>query len=147
MRDLIFLLKIMGLTFVVVIILQIKVGEDTLEDRAMRFVAQSSLMAPVQDVADGLVVFLRQNFRDLTSKFKDNIAKPFKKEEAPGNRSLGVQLQRSQAVLQKQAEEAAKEVGDSAGRLSTRARTTVEQIREEWRTQEQQKADSAEAQW
>ena len=53
MGDLIFILKSFLLTGIVVVLLQVKIGDRTFEERAMIWIQTSSMVRPLHDVASG----------------------------------------------------------------------------------------------
>ena len=53
MFQMISLVKTLAFTVVIVLLLQVKVGNDTLEDRAVFWFRSSPLIEPIQTVVDG----------------------------------------------------------------------------------------------
>lgn len=81
MSEFVFFLKLFGLTIALVLVMQIQVGEVSLEDHAMSFVQSSSITSPLNAVAHGGA----KMFRDASSRIHAAIVhKPqkYKKEEA-----------------------------------------------------------------
>ena len=67
MFRLIFFLKQIALTFVVVAILQIKIGDKTAESHFMNFAFNSPLVEPLREVADSGVKYINIGWNKLKS--------------------------------------------------------------------------------
>lgn len=81
MSDFVFFLKLSGLTLALVLVMQIQVGETSIEDHAMSWVQSSTITSPLNAIAHGGA----KMFRDGTSMVHSAIVrKPqkYKKEEA-----------------------------------------------------------------
>ena len=81
MSDFVFFLKLFGLTLVLVLAMQIQVGEISIEEHAMSWVQSSTITSPLNGVAHGGAKL----FRDASSRIYATIArKPrtYKKEES-----------------------------------------------------------------
>lgn len=110
MGDLFFFLKCLFLTVVLVVLMQIRIGEYTLEDRFLNWAHESAIVTPLQDVAHGGAKVLRNTWRKLTSGISSKFNETLKSENFPGARTLGVGLERSQKVLEEQARKAKSKV-------------------------------------
>lgn len=108
MGDIFFFLKMIVFTVVFILMMQIKIGPTTLEQKALNWIHTTSIMEPVHDVAQGGVIALKSLWSDVIGSIDSNVKKTFNSDNVPGNRSLGIELKRSQAYL-KQAAEKAKE--------------------------------------
>ena len=73
MGSLIFVVKSFFITLVVLVLLQIKIGDFTLENRINNFVHTSGVIQPAQQIADGLVRFIRNTWRSATGNFKGDV--------------------------------------------------------------------------
>ncbi len=101
MSTLFFFARCIVMTFLIVILAQIRIGPTTLEEKASLALQQSSLIEILQPTVDGSVRLIRDVWRSFTG----GISTPFWKSlqgSAPGSRSLGIDLQRSKAYLEKQ---------------------------------------------
>ncbi len=98
MKEVFFVLKVLVITFVVVMLMQIRVGQLTLEERASVLIQDSWLTGQVQNVGDGLQKVLGQ----VTGSLGKKVSAVFKKEEAPSERNI-IKLERS-ATYKKEAE-------------------------------------------
>ena len=106
MGDLFFITRIFILTCIAVVLLQIKVGDKTLEQRSLDWVATSEAGHYLQEVSDGTIKFLYQGWSKLTEKFSDNFSAKlnWNKENTPGYRHLKFQLERSQEYVKEKAQ-------------------------------------------
>lgn len=109
MFDLFFFLKTLIMTLVVVLLLQIRVGDYTLEDHAHLFVKTSSLTYPLQVAADGASRAIRDVMKrvhqSLSSRFWGNKMA----DEQSASRAPKFDWQRSQRYLEEQAQRAGRE--------------------------------------
>ncbi|MDC0980310.1 hypothetical protein OAQ84_01100 [Bdellovibrionales bacterium] len=115
MGDLYFLIKTLIGTFVVVVLLQIKIGEGTVERHVMGWIHQSEMTAPIQEAAHGGVIAIRELWKKIVSGVGTGFSKSFDRENLPGSRNLGVAVERSRAYLSEQAERAAELVKGELG--------------------------------
>src|SRR5690606_34334297 len=83
MMDLMFFIKTLVLTLLVVMLLQIEVGGKSLETQAMSFMHDSQVTRPLNDVASGAAELVRDLAKKISSGINSNAekAKP-KVEEA-----------------------------------------------------------------
>lgn len=112
MSDLFFVLKMTIMTFIIVIIMQVKFGASTVEQQTMNWVRTSNVVAPLHEVAQGAMVFLRQGFRQLTGSVSSKAGSLLDSENVPGKRHLRFQMDRSEAFLREQAERLKQQVQD-----------------------------------
>lgn len=108
MFQMISILKSLAFTLLIVLLLQVKVGNDTLEDRAVFWFRSSPLVQPMQKVVDGGVKVLQQSFGKLTGLFDWNLKDQLKQK--PGNRDLNFQVERSRQYIREQAERVARKM-------------------------------------
>jgi hypothetical protein len=101
-------LQTLILTLVVIILLQIKIGESTLEQRTIQWYRTSNLAAPIQEVADGGAKLVR----DVINKIADSVnIQIFEKvKDRPGHRDMGLRLERSKKFLEEQTKRAARKI-------------------------------------
>lgn len=103
MKEIIFVLKVFVITFVVVVIMQIRIGDLTVEERASIFIQDSWVTEQIQLVGDGLEKVLAQTTGGLGKK----LSSIFKKEEVVERGNF--KLERSatyQSTLKKEQEAA-----------------------------------------
>tara|TARA_B100000749_G_scaffold280893_1_gene280413 strand:+ start:14237 stop:14719 length:483 start_codon:yes stop_codon:yes gene_type:complete len=106
--DILFFIKTIVMTLVVVVLLQVKIGEFTLEQRATQWARQSSVAKPIQDVAHGGLLALRDGWRHFYSLFSGEVQKVIGSDEAPGKRNLGITFERSKKYFEEKSEKAKK---------------------------------------
>jgi hypothetical protein len=82
MSDLIFFIKLFCLTVALVLVMQIQVGERSLESHAMGWVQTSALVAPLNTVAQGAAKAARDLSSTIHASIEKNTGKK-KKEAAP----------------------------------------------------------------
>lgn len=104
-----FVLKIFVLTVVIVLLMQIKVGEQTVENHAHSFLKTSSILAPLNEIAQGGAALFRSTYQGAIKTFDSIVTKKFRSDSSPGKRGL-VDVKRSQKYekdqeLKKQAQE------------------------------------------
>ena len=109
MSELFFILKSILLTLVVVVLMRIKIGPLTLEERTTSWVQSAAITLPIQEVANGGVKLIREGwkrvFGNLNSKFFNSVDS----SQAPGKRHLGINMKRSEEYLRNQATRLKKE--------------------------------------
>lgn len=106
MSELFFFLKCFVMALVFIVLLQIRMGDSTLEDRAMSWVRQSSLVQPLQEVAQGGVTVIREGWKGLANKVGSKFNSTFSSDQFPGARSINLQWERSRAALREQVDRA-----------------------------------------
>lgn len=104
MFQILFFIKTVFLTFVVVFLLQIKIGESTLEQKAFHFIQSSRILEPLRETSSHAVTFLRIQSRKVSSLFSTRINESWSASQIPGQRHLGLSLERSRQFLESQAE-------------------------------------------
>ena len=96
------------MTLVVIVLLQIKIGDSTLEQRTIQWYRTSDLAAPIQQVANGGARIVR----DVLNKVADSVNFQLFEDvkNRPGSRDLGLKLERSKKFLEQQTKRAAKKI-------------------------------------
>lgn len=102
MSDIFFFLKIMFLTMVAVLFMQIRWGGVTVEHHAMRLLTASALVTPIDDTAQAAVVFIRNSWNKMTKTFNTKFSNSLRKENQPGTRLSGFDMARSEVVKKTQ---------------------------------------------
>lgn len=100
MSNLFYFFKSLVLTFVFVFVLQIRIGNQSLEDRALFWIHDSQVMVPLQEVAEGGVKILQRMWDTLTRGLQRNFKEKLSWETRPGEREL-IQIKRSAQYLMK----------------------------------------------
>ena len=106
MSELFLIAKAMFLTVVVVIVLQVKVGDYTLEEKAKIYALNSPMAEPLMEVAKGGAKVITHGWGKLLSLMGNNISDFFNGDRTPGKRSLQLDLDRSKKYLEEAAEKA-----------------------------------------
>lgn len=97
MGDIFFVIKVSIITLVLVFLMQIKIGDDTLENQALVALRQSPFSSQLQELGDGGWKELRKNIAEITRKISDSFGR--KAEDRLKFLSFG----RSDAHLEKEA--------------------------------------------
>ena len=111
-----FTLKALALTFIVTVLMQIKWGTATIEDHTIQFITTSGLVKPVDDTANGAVVFIRNSWNQLTKYLNTNFTNALRSENRPGSRQNFLSLERSEKASPREKMEA--ENGESQSRVN-----------------------------
>jgi hypothetical protein len=114
MSSLTFFARTMVLTFVAVLLLQVRWGTTTLEDHTMNFLTSSALVKPIDQTASGMVIFIRNTWNRVTKSINTNFTNALRRENQPGSRFEGFTIQRSQEYIQQNAREASRAAGEAA---------------------------------
>ena len=117
MFDIIHFVKYLVMTFLIVLLMQIKIGENTFEQKAHAFIQTSSVTEPLRQVADGGERILRQSWRKLWGMFDKDLFKKMQREHLAGSRSL-IDIERSEQFIKENAKkirERAQIEGESFG--------------------------------
>lgn len=96
MSHLFYVLKIGIATFLVVVLMQIQVGRNTIENHAENYIRKSNLFEPARQVAEGGFIALKIAYRKTLNIADSFVTKQFRAENSPGQRKL-LQIKRSLA--------------------------------------------------
>ena len=102
-------------TVIVIIFLQIRTGDQTLEQRSENFIRQSTMIGHLQQVADGALVVLQKLMGQVGQVFETKVSKTIDTSNLPGNR-LNIDISRSREFLREQAARAKKAVDATVGK-------------------------------
>ena len=86
MGDLIFVIKMCIYTLVLIVILQVKVGPTTLEQKLYEFTHQSHLAGQLQGVAQGAAHFIGIQYNHLTGHLNSKYIDQHSSSQQPGSR-------------------------------------------------------------
>ncbi len=106
MSEIFFILKTMVLTAVLVVVLQIRVENQSLEDKATEYLQSTTVLAPLQETADGALKVVKKFWKTAMGSMNSKFMREFNSDQTPGKRKLGVQLERSKEYFEEQAEKA-----------------------------------------
>lgn len=102
MSDFVFALKMLAFAVVIVVLMQIRVGGESIESRAESFIRTAGPVLVLRDVAEGALLVIHDGWASLMSNINSKYSNKFDKENLPGERSLSLSLQRSQAYLEEE---------------------------------------------
>lgn len=87
MLNIMFFIKTLIVTFLIVAVLQVHVGQDSLEDHASRFIRTSPLVAPIQAAAESGARAVRQTTKwisvQVNKKWRGTAQRKDQGERAP----------------------------------------------------------------
>lgn len=86
MGDILFVLRMAVYTVIVVLIMQVKIGPQTVEDRVIEFTHKSQFSSVIQNFAQGAVTFIGNQYNNLTGKVNSKFFKQHSKDQVPGHR-------------------------------------------------------------
>lgn len=116
MLDFMFFVKTMALTFLIMIAMQTKWGDSTVEDHAMEFIRSSALTQPLHRMASSGAHAVRESTKWLAKQVNQKIRGHHgqSSEASLGGRAQSFQFKRSEGYERKKAEsEAAAKRGSS----------------------------------
>lgn len=102
MSELFFALKMTLVTFVLLIFMQIRVGEVTLEEHAHVWIQTATPILFLREVAEGGLSASYDAWSKMTAGIKAKYWNKYNPSQAPGKRQLGMSLDRSDAYLDEQ---------------------------------------------
>jgi len=94
MGHLSYVFKMLVLTLVVLMLMQLHVGRKTLENHAEEFIRKSSLLEPARDVAKSGFTIFKNAYHTGLRAADTFVTREFKSENSPGRRKI-VELKRS----------------------------------------------------
>lgn len=86
MGDLFFLLKMTIYTVIIVVIMQVKVGPTTLEQKVIHWTHNSQAAGVLQNIARGATTFVGVQYRNLTGHVKSRFVEQNSATQIPGQR-------------------------------------------------------------
>lgn len=99
MKNIVFFFKVLVFTFSVVLILQVKVKEQTLEDRTLEWIKNSSFIQPLQDFTLASLILSKKTLKDFVNKIQSKLS--HSNPSFPiGSRALKFKMKRSKEVLE-----------------------------------------------
>lgn len=125
MGSILFFLKSMVVTTVVVLLMQIRWGDGTIEDYTMDFLTSSAVVKPIDQTAKGSVIFIRNTWSKITRSLNTNFSNALRSENQPGSRQASLAVRRSEDTNNK-AVNPKEEVADTASLVERFKRKTAE---------------------
>jgi glycine cleavage system protein P-like pyridoxal-binding family len=86
MGDIFFVIKMMVYTFFVVVLMQVKIGSQTLEERAIDLTHRSQIGQSLQSVAQSGVQIISYQYQKMMGKVDLKFVKPPSLDQIPGQR-------------------------------------------------------------
>jgi hypothetical protein len=105
MTDFLFVIKALLFTFILVFLMQIPVGQITLEERSMLFIQTSGLTQPLREASHGATKLIARAWKSSTVLINSKYRKMVGDENRPGSRLESLKLSRSPMVTKKESEE------------------------------------------
>lgn len=111
MGDLFFVIRMTIYTLILVVIMQVKVGPTTLEQKVYEFTHHSQLAGSIQKVAQGAASFIGVQYRQLTGQMQSKYIEQLSASQRPGER-LKAKIQELKKSMNKKWEENKSEISD-----------------------------------
>lgn len=106
MSEILFSIKVILLTFVFMLLMQVPVGKLTVEDHAMTWIQTSSITQPIRQVAAGGVAVIHDSWKKISGLAKNKYQEKFKqKKEEAKSRLSQLKFERSEAARSSSSEE------------------------------------------
>ena len=86
MGDLFFIIRMGLYTVIIVLIMQIKIGPQTVEQKVVNFTHKSQFSAVIQEFAQGAVAFLGVQYNNISGKVSTQFFRNHGQEQTPGSR-------------------------------------------------------------
>lgn len=90
MGNLLFVIKTFFLTLALVLVLQIKWGENSIDDMVYSEMKSSTILSPINEVAAGGVLWVKNTFRGFSGLFTDKLKNQIEQTDAAGNRKFEI---------------------------------------------------------
>ena len=132
MSELVFTLKMAAITFVIVLLMQVRVGDTTIEDHAHLWIQTAAPVLFLRDVAEGGLAAAHDGWAKVTSGIKTKYWSKYDSSKMPGQRKLGLP-DRSDAYLEEQrikAEEIAEEQKRKKQKVDAEMAARAKRVRE-----------------
>lgn len=104
MTELLFAVKMAVISFVIVVLMQIRVGEETLERHAYGWIQTAAPVLFLREIAEGGLMAAHDGWARLTTNIKSKYWEKFDSDKLPGRRHLDMGLERSKVYLNEQNE-------------------------------------------
>lgn len=86
MGDLFFIVRMGIYTVFIVLLMQVKIGPQTVEERVVDFTHRSQFSNVIQDVAQGAVTFLGAQYNKLAGHVNTSFTRQHSSDQIPGKR-------------------------------------------------------------
>lgn len=98
MGSILFVVRTLALTFVLVVLMQIHWKGKTIEDHTMGLLTSATLATPIEKTADGAVIFVRNSWTRLTQMLNTNFSNSLRRENQPGTRHEKFKIKRNEKI-------------------------------------------------
>ncbi|MCB0349167.1 MAG: hypothetical protein KDD37_10035 [Bdellovibrionales bacterium] len=88
MGNLLFVIKTFVLSLLLILVLQVKWGEKSIDDLVYFEMKSSTILSPINEVASGGALWVKNTFRGFSSMFTDKLKNQIDQTDAAGNRRL-----------------------------------------------------------
>ena len=102
MSDIVYVLKIMAITCGLIIVMQIRVGEVTLEEHATEWIHTAAPVMLLREIAEGGLSAAHDGWVKMSSSIKTKYWNSYRKESVPGQREVPVSLKRSEEFVEQE---------------------------------------------
>lgn len=102
MGDIFFAIRMLVVTIVIAVLMQIKIGDMTLETHAHSWVQSSSAVESLREIAQGGVRMIRVGYKTVVNLIDAKVGAGFNRDQMAGSRSLSLGLERSAAFEKEQ---------------------------------------------
>lgn len=123
MSDILFFIKIIILTSVFTLLMQVKIGETTLEQKTEVLIKESYFGQTMVEVAQGAIHGLRDVYKSILDNVDSKVTDELDKKNIPGHRSFGVEIKRSKQYLKEQFQK-------GKGLAEEKAKSVIKEVKE-----------------
>lgn len=98
MKSFIYFIKMLILTSAVVLVLQIKIGKTTAEEKISFWLRTSNVVQPLRQSAHGALVAVKNVFYKISNQVETGVGEKFDSKIIPGKRQI-VEIKRSASYI------------------------------------------------
>jgi hypothetical protein len=98
-----FVFRTLLFTVLLVLAMQIRVGQNTIEDHVMATLTSSAVVTPINSVATGAVKFARNMWNKANRSFDSHFSRSISEENRPGTRGFNISIERSEKAIKRTA--------------------------------------------
>ena len=109
MADILFVLKSFLVTFILVVVMQIQVGNNTIESHLQGWIRGSVVVQSLRDIAHGAVKVISQGYQSTVSTLDTKLGRGFNREQMAGTRGFGWPKERSESYRKEETKRAEQE--------------------------------------
>ncbi len=133
MSELFFALKMAAITFVLVLAMQVRVNETTIEEHAHLWIQTAAPVLFLREVAEGGLAAIHDGWAKATSGIKTKYWNKYDSSKMPGSRHLDIFSSRSDSYLEEQklkSEEIAKQQELKKKKVDAELASRAQRVRE-----------------